>query len=78
MFFKNTITQAKTLGYSYQHRDEEVHQILPCQTEESWTLIYNVKDFRWILSVNDVPQLILSDADAMAFLKRRAFIYSRV
>ncbi|MBE9043946.1 hypothetical protein IQ255_05925 [Pleurocapsales cyanobacterium LEGE 10410] len=51
---------------------ENYWHILPTEQRETWKL--TEVDSRWILSVNDIPQLYLNHQEAIAFLALRARI----
>ena len=71
MTLEAVISQAQSFGYSCLISQNQTWKILPLQTNETWTLVYNCSDSRWILSVNDVPQLILIADEAIDFLECR-------
>lgn len=60
---------AKNLGYTIQLSNENSWHILPINSHQTWRL--TATESRWTLSVRNVPQLLLSQPEAIAFLKSR-------
>ncbi|MEM9510204.1 MAG: hypothetical protein AAGA16_21385 [Cyanobacteria bacterium P01_E01_bin.35] len=60
------ITKAKCWGFVCQHDDSNSWLILPQKANQRWKL--QQAEDRWILSVRDVPQIILNTEEAIAFL----------
>ena len=60
---------ATSLGYTTQLSDENAWHILPTTVHQTWKL--TATESRWILSVRNIPQLLLSQPEAIAFLKSR-------
>ena len=64
------LDEAKTLGFPCQLNSENHWQILPLQPEATWKL--TLEESRWVLSLQDVPQLRLDLRQAISFLTARA------
>lgn len=63
------VSQAKAWGFICQRQSEKGWLILPRQADRRWKL-EQVED-RWILSIDNVPQLRLHTEDALSFLTNR-------
>jgi hypothetical protein len=68
---KQVLNEARRLGFFCQLNDESNWQILPQQPEATWKLT-TVDNSRWILSVQNIPQLYLNSEEAIAFLAIQA------
>lgn len=69
------LNEAKNLGFPHQLNEENSWQILPKQPKDRWKL--TASGLRWILSLNNVPQLYLNSEEAIAFLQVQARIDSK-
>ena len=65
----NTLSQALSWGFICNLDEQGKWQILPQQAVEGWKLLL-VED-RWLLIVNDVPQMLCHSFEAIEFLERR-------
>ena len=65
------LSQARECGFVCQSSPEGDWQIGPPNSTDRWSL-QQVKD-RWILLVEDVPQVNFLSSEAIAFLARRRF-----
>ena len=63
------VSKAQTWGFICQRQSEKGWLILPRQADRWWKL-EQVED-RWILSIDNVPQLRLHTEDALSFLTNR-------
>ena len=63
------IDRAKSWGFSCQLTSSGDWQIFPQRTTENWKL--SQLDSRWILSLDNMPQIYLSSWEVITFLKRR-------
>lgn len=61
---------AKSMGFTSKI-NEDRWQISPINPKETWRLI--AAESRWILSIKNVPQLLLNPKEAIAFLKKSSF-----
>ena len=60
------VSKAQTWGFICQRQESNSWLILPQQANQKWKL--QQKEDRWILSIDNVPQLRLHTEDAIAFL----------
>ncbi len=60
------VNQAQTWGFICQYQESKSWQILPQKSTQKWKLEQVEK--RWILSIDDIPQLRLDVKEAIAFL----------
>ena len=67
---EQVLNEAKSRGFPYYLNEQSDWQILPQQQGATWKLTATT-DSRWILSLNNVPQLYLNSDEAIAFLARR-------
>ena len=72
---KLVLDKAKSWGFPTQLNDESNWRILPNNPEETWQI--TEIDSRWILSINNIPQLYLDSGEAIAFLARRSNVSSK-
>ncbi len=63
------LNQAHSWGFVCDLEPQGEYQILPKQVTERWKL--QLVGDRWILHVNDVPQILCHPSEAIAFLERR-------
>ena len=68
---KPVLMKAKNLGFLCHLSEEKYWQILPKQRGATWKLTA-ADDSRWILSLNNIPQLYLNPEEAIAFLAIRS------
>lgn len=61
---------AKGLGFTARLNKKNYWQILSLKPSQSWMLTYI--ESRWILSVNNVPQIRLNEREEIAFLTSRS------
>jgi hypothetical protein len=66
---KSLLSQAQIWGFLCQRDHSGNLQILPQQSDERWKL--QQAEDRWLLLIDDVPQVNLPSPEAIAFLKRR-------
>jgi hypothetical protein len=64
---KPLLERAKSLGFTAQLNEANIWQILPKTSQETWKL--TEAESRWILSVRNIPQLILNLPEAITFLE---------
>lgn len=62
-------TQAQCWGFICKSDAPTRCLILPQKTTESWKL--QLVEDKWLLIVNNVPQMLCHPSEAVAFLKRR-------
>ena len=67
---EQVLNEAKSRGFPYQLNEQSDWQILPQQQEATWKLTATA-DSRWILSLNNIPQLYLNSEEAINFLAMR-------
>ncbi len=70
MIEEKVLKTAKNLGFTAQLNEKNCWQILFQKSSESWMLTYI--EFRWILSIKNVPQIRLNEREAIAFLTSRS------
>lgn len=63
------VSKAQTWGFICQRQSANGWLILPQQANQKWKL--QQKEARWILSIDNVPQLRLHTEEAIAFLETR-------
>jgi hypothetical protein len=71
-FNQSFIDKVTDLGYSIipgDHPFNEGNMITPIRSNESWRLKF--VDERWILIVNEIPQIAFSPDETLKFLTRR-------
>lgn len=61
---------AKSLGFTARLNEKNSWQILSLKPSENWILTYI--EFRWILSIKNVPQIRLNERETIAFLTSRS------
>ena len=61
---------AESLEFSAQLDDKGSWEIFPTTLKPTWVLTQ--RESRWILSVNNTPQLVLNEREALIFLKSRS------
>ena len=65
----SVVTFAKKLGCICKQTQYEKWEISSSAKAETWKLARTEE--RWLLSINSIPQLYLSDQQAITFLERR-------
>jgi hypothetical protein len=64
---KQLLQIAISLGYNTRLAKENSWEIIPKTTRSTWMLTQT--ESRWILSIQNIPQLILNEQEAIAFLE---------
>jgi hypothetical protein len=67
----SVIERARSWGFICQLTEGDSWQISPAQSQETWQLSILAGEDRWLLSARKVPQIYLSEAEAIVFLERR-------
>ena len=67
---QSVLQEAENLGFICQINQENRWQILPTNPRATWKLTET--ESRWILSIKNVPQLLLNSQEAIAFLAEQA------
>lgn len=62
------LIQAQYWGFTTRLDDQGKWQVLPKSETEEW-ILEEIED-RWLLIINNVPQVNLTDDQALCFLKR--------
>lgn len=66
----NLLEQARLSGFIYQVNNQGYGQITPSQSGQPWKL-QQIEDQRWLLIINEIPQISFIPSEAVAFLQRR-------
>ena len=64
---KPVLERAKILGFTAQLNEENLWQISSTISQQTWKL--TEAELRWVLSVKNIPQLMLNQQEAIAFLE---------